>query len=161
MDDETPEAAYRILHARVTGSPPSAGDRAISAAQYDAARTAYLAERHITARPGVALWPPTSQTVMKRLGGGSWAAAMASLELVANTGRARGAGTFGDDDYRRAIVEFLTAAADDDDPSVTSTSFAAYSAWAKGRQAAGARHPSGAAVRQHFGGWDAAKSSVG
>lgn len=156
--DETPEAAYRLLHERVTGNAPGAGDRALSAAQHDRARAAHLAEHGIVAKPGVALWPPTSQTLMKRLGDGSWSSAMTRLDLTSNTGRARGAGSFSDDDYRSAVAEFLSAAGDDDDRSVTSDSFAQYAGWAKNQSAAGTKRPRGAAVRQHFGSWETAKA---
>lgn len=155
--DETPEAAYRLLHERAVGQLPKAGERSLSAAQYDSARADYLAEKRIVAKPGVAIWPPTSQTLMKRLGNGSWSTAMTSLGLTTNSGRARGAGSFSVDDYRCAVAGFLDAVADIDNRSVTSDSFAQYTAWAKERSAAGAKRPSGAAVRQHFGSWEAAK----
>ncbi|QEH92163.1 hypothetical protein FV141_00385 [Dermacoccus abyssi] len=158
--DETPEAAYRLLHERAVGQPPTPGERSLSAAQYDSARADYLAEKRIAAKPGVAIWPPTSQTLMKRLGNGSWSTAMTSLGLTTNSGRTRGTGSFSDDDYRFAVAEFLDAAADDDNRSVTSDSFAQYTAWAKARTAAGAKRPSGAAVRQHFGSWEVAKTAA-
>lgn len=160
MGDQSPEAAYRLLHERVTGVPPQPGEASISAAQYDAARSAYLDERGILAKVGVAVWPPTSQTIRSRLGGGSWARAVEALGLTANTGRSRGGGSFSDDDYRVAVARFLEAAADDACADVTSSSFAAYSTWTKGEKAAGRRHPSGAAIRQHFGSWEVAKKSA-
>lgn len=156
---ETPEAAYRLLHERVTGEPPRRSEKALSAVQYDKARSAYLAEERIVAKPGVAVWPPTSQTLMKRLGDGSWSAAMAHLGLAVNSGRARGAGSFTDDDYLASVTEFLSAATDAGDTSITSDSFVEYTAWAKAASD-GARRPSGAAVRQHFGSWDAAKTAA-
>lgn len=160
MDDESPEAAYRLLHERVTGGSPEAGGSSISAAQYDAARSAYLEERGIVARVGVAVWPPTSQTIRQRLGGGSWARAAEALGLTANAGRSRGAGSFSDDDYRAAVAAFLAAAADDGRPDVASASFTAYGAWVKSESDAGRTAPSGAAMRQHFGSWAAAKGAV-
>lgn len=158
--DETPEAAYRLLHERAVGQPPTPGERSLSAAQYDSARADHLSEKRIAAKPGAAIWPPTSQTLMKRLGNGSWSTAMTSLGLTTNSGRTRGTGSFSDDDYRSAVAEFLDAAADGDNRSVTSDSFAQYTAWAKERTAAGAKRPSGAAVRQHFGGWETAKTAA-
>lgn len=160
MSDETPEAAYRLLHEKVLGEPPTRGRTSLSAAAYDRARVAYLDEHRILARPGVAVWPPTSQTLMKRLGDGSWAAAMAALGLTTNSGRSRGSGAFSADDYRDAIVQFLSSAMDDADDTVTSDSFAQYTAWARSETANGARRPSGAAMRQHFGSWEAAKAQV-
>lgn len=169
MTDETPEAAYRLLHERVAGRAPAGGDRSLSAAQYDVARSIYLQEHGIVAKPGVAIWPPTSQTVMKRLGGGSWARAMEALGLTTNAGRSRGAGAFTDDDYRSAVRAFLDVALEEK----SATSFAAYTAWAKtqgvggqpqsddGRPAAAIKRPSGAAVRQHFGSWSAAVEAAG
>jgi len=160
MDDQSPEAAYRLLHERVTGVPPQPGEASISAAQYDAARSAYLDERGILAKVGVAVWPPTSQTIRSRLGGGSWARAVEALGLTANTGRSRGGGSFSDDNYRAGVARFLEAAADDACADVTASSFAAYSAWVKDERAAGRRRPSGAAIRQHFGSWEAAKKAA-
>lgn len=160
MSDETPEAAYRLLHERVHGEPPTRGQKSLSATQYDKARAEYLEEHRIAARTGVSVWPPTSQTLMKRLGNGSWAAAMAALGLTANSGRSRGSGSFSADDYRDAIVRFLSAAADVADTTVTSDSFAQYTTWAKAQTASGTKRPSGAAIRQHFGSWETAKAHV-
>lgn len=161
---ETPQAAYALMHARVRGQAPQPGDTSISAAQYDAARTAYLAERHQPSRKGVARWPPTSQTVMKQLGNGSWGDAVASLGLVSNVGRARGAGRFDDDDYRAVVAEFLTAAHDPDDHAVTSDSFGQFTTWLRSASEAEGNaprlRPSAAAVRKHFGTWEAAKASA-
>ena len=161
MSEQTPAGAYRLLHERVTGAVPAAGDRSLSAVQYDAARAAYLAERGAVARRGVAAWPPTSQTLMRHLGGGSWACAVESLGLRTNSGRSRGAGAFTDGDYRRAVADFLTAAADSDDETATSASFASYTSWARSQSVDGHKRPSGAAVRQHFGAWEAAKAAAG
>lgn len=160
MSDETPEAAYRLLHEKVHGEPPTRGQRSLSTAQYDKARAAYLAEHRIVARPGVAVWPPTSQTLMKRLGDGSWAAAMAALGLTTSPGRSRGSGAFSADDYRDAVTQFRSAAGDDADHTVTSDSFAQYTAWAKAQTVNGTKRPSGAAMRQHYGSWEAAKAQV-
>lgn len=160
MIEETPETAYRIMHERVTGEFARAGDKALSANQYDAARRKYLSEVGERSRPGVGVWPPTSQTLMHHLGAGSWARAMETLGLSPNTGRARGTGSFSDDDYRAAVAAFLERAADEDDDSVTSDAFAHYVAWSTAQRAAGIRRPSGAAVRKHFGSWAAAKQSI-
>ena len=59
-----------------------------------------------------------------------------------------------------AVAAFLSAAADDGRPDVASTSFTAYGAWVKSESDAGRTAPSGAAVRQHFGSWAAAKGAV-
>ena len=75
----------------------------------------------------------------------------------------RGAGdgsSLTDDDYRAAVAAFLADAADDGRPDVASTSFTAYGAWVKSESDASRTAPSGAAVRQHFGSWAAAKGAV-
>lgn len=85
---------------------------------------------------------------------------MTGLGLVTSGGRARGSGRFSQSDYTAAVRAFLEDAADDES-GVASTSFTAYSAWAKEQKAAGVPRPSGAAVRQHFGAWEVAKAQSG
>lgn len=95
-------------------------------------------------------WPPTAQTVMKRLGGGYWSDALRDVGLLpSERGRSRGALVFTEEnEYETAMSEFLTTSASEDRP----VSMAEYDRWAVGRVV-----PSAAAVRTHFGGWNAAK----
>ena len=148
--------AYELLHERVTGRALEPGGASISVAQYDAARLEYLDETGQESVVGKAVWPPTSQTIRHKLGGGSWASAMEALGLQANSGRARGASTFSESDYREALMDFMTAAAGE----ATATSYTAFASWVKQQKADGRRRPSAAAVRAHFGSWSAAKQAV-
>lgn len=151
-------SAYRAMHEQAVGAQPAAGDRALSVARYDAARREYLQQHGEASRAGVAVWPPTSQTLMKQLGDGSWAQAMASLGLEVAQGRARGAGRFDDAAYRATVRNFLDAVAVAG--SGASASFAAFTAWLAEQKAAGQVHPSAAAVRKHFGSWEEAKTAA-
>lgn len=155
--ERTDRQAYELLHERVKGCAVQPGEPSISVAQYDAARRDYLAETGQTSTAGVNVWPPTSQTIRAHLGGGSWAAAMKALGLSVNAGRAAGSSTFSGADYARTMRDFATAVRAGDVPS---DSFSAFAAWVKAQKADGARHPSPAAVRQHYGSWERAKSGM-
>lgn len=149
--------AYATLHEEVLGAPPQEGGRALSGAQYDRARRNHLARTKTASRVGVAVWPPTSQTLMKQLGGGSWTRAMTALGLTTATGRPPGSGTFDDVAYRVAVADFLAAVADPVEVSTTTESFAGLATWLAERKAEGRNVPSAAAVRKHFGSWSEAR----
>ncbi|WP_349827831.1 hypothetical protein [Brevibacterium litoralis] len=140
----------------------------LSAAAYDRGRAEVLdggsgaSGAGSTSRAGSRVWPPTSQTVRKVLGGGYWNEAMDAVGYSAgasgagNAGRARGSGRFSPEDYRAVMRTFLAHV----EEAGGSASFAAFTAWAKEENTAGRRHPSGAAVRNHFGSWEDAKASA-
>ncbi|WP_101650199.1 hypothetical protein [Brevibacterium ihuae] len=124
---------------------------------YDRAREAAVAGAASSCLPGHRIWPPTSQTVRRTLGGGYWNAALAALGYpVSGLGRTPGGGRYSEDDYRTAVGEFLAAAG----TAGGSASFAAYGEWVRTETAAGTRRPSGAGVRAHFGSWQAAKDAA-
>lgn len=127
----------------------------LSVARYEKLRTVALAELGQQSSKGVALWPVTSQTVMKRLGNGSWSDALRALgvEAVAR-GRARKGLRFTGDDYVEAMKQFLGDSEADSDAS--SRTYSSYVNWTSAQRDAGVERPSGSAVRAHFGSWSAA-----
>ncbi|MGR3936471.1 hypothetical protein LCH29_26715 [Streptomyces sp. BRA346] len=69
----------------------SGAEVGISAARYNARRESVLEELGMESQKGARPWPPTSQTVMKRLGAGSWAKAQVALDLTPDSrGRPEG-----------------------------------------------------------------------
>lgn len=127
----------------------------ITAARYEQLRADVLAETGQASRKGVALWPVTSQTIMKRLGGGSWAGALAELGVgISGRGRARVRLRFAESDYVDAVVAFLQHARS----AVQTPSYSAYTAWVSRQKEDGIEYPSGSAVRAYFGSWGAAVS---
>lgn len=89
---------------------------------------------------------PPSPTVMRRFGSWSKACAAAGIPYrqLDAVGRPQ---VWSDDEMLAVLREFLSS------PRRTSTSFAAYSEWARRRRA----RPSGAALLKRFGSWSAAK----
>lgn len=124
---------------------------------YDAARDRAVAGLEHFGDAGHRLWPPTSQTVRKRLGSNYWNEALGALGYpVSGRGRARGAARYSPDDFVAAVADFLADAA----RTGSSTSFVAYEAWNRDQREESRMRPSGAAVRSHFGGWQAAKDAA-
>ncbi len=91
---------------------------------------------------------PTWLAVVHRFG--TWNAACAAAGLKVNTQTSGRAATWDDVNTAEAVAEFLA------DPEAAGQSFAAYAAWAKGRDGV----PSGQTVRNVFGGWNAAKAAA-
>jgi len=130
----------------------------LSKKAYDQSRLAVLVDFRLSSRKGKTPWPPTSQTVMKRLGGGYWSDALAAVGLTAGDGgRARGLLVFAEGDYESAVSDYLAHV------SVTgqSDTFAGYGAWVEDEERAGRRRPSSAAVRLRFINWTNAKRKHG
>lgn len=102
----------------------------------------------------VYMWPPTAQTLMKRLGGGYWngVLAAAGLQTVAR-GRARGRGSYTDAEYRQAIILFMRECS----RANREPSYSAYTAWLRKEETARRNWPSPAAMRVKYGSWNRAK----
>ena len=129
----------------------------ITKKRYDELRREILDDLGISSAQGVMPWPPTAQTVMKRLGDGYWAEALRNIGLTPDErGRERGLLRFTEDDYDNAVVDFLAQA------SVTgqAPTFDAYGEWVESEDRAGRRRPSDASVRLRYTSWNNAKRMV-
>ncbi|MFI5522665.1 sigma factor-like helix-turn-helix DNA-binding protein [Streptomyces platensis] len=129
----------------------------ISAARYNARRESVLEELGMESNKGARPWPPTSQTVMKRLGEGSWAKAQVALGLTPDSrGRPEGLLLFDPQDYPAAVADFLRDAQSVGSPAT----FEGYSSWVQAEERSGRRRPSAESVRLHYRGWTSAKRAA-
>ena len=129
----------------------------ITKKRYDEVRREILDDFGLASAQGVMPWPPTAQTVMKRLGGGYWAEALRNIGLTPDErGRERGLLRFTENDYDNAVVDFLAQA------NVTgqAPTFDAYREWVESEDRAGRRRPSDASVRLRYTSWNNAKRMV-
>ncbi|WP_433122241.1 hypothetical protein ACQ7FX_10655 [Arthrobacter koreensis] len=129
----------------------------IAKKRYDEHRGAAIRDLGLSTGRSSRAWPPTSQTVMKRLGDGYWTDALASVGITASDrGRNRGLILFEEADYARAILSFFKHC----QATNASRSFAAFQNWVDNEDRLGRQQPSGAAVRLFYGSWTNAKRSV-
>lgn len=100
---------------------------------------------------GEPYWPPTKQTVMKRLGNGYWKDAMESVGVAPaeRQGRARGLLMYTEDDYEKAIVDYYW----DRVHSGLTPTHLGYEEWAKIQKTHGHQRPSAVSIRNFFGNW--------
>ncbi|WP_405056822.1 hypothetical protein OG474_29280 [Kribbella sp. NBC_01505] len=132
-------------------------DLTISKKQYDEQRGAAIEHLGLTGGQGSLAWPPTSQTVMKRLGSGYWTDALASVGITASIkGRSRGLLLFEEADYHSAIMDFLGHCLATGSPE----SFDAFEVWVAHEDRLGRQRPSGPAVRLYYQSWINAKRTV-
>jgi hypothetical protein len=129
----------------------------ISKKKYDEQRGAAIESLGLTGGQGSLAWPPTSQTVMKRLGNGYWKDALASVGITASAmGRARGHLVFEEADYRAAVVDFLEHCR----ATATPDSFDAFEVWVGNEERLGRQRPSGPAIRLFYQSWINAKRTA-
>lgn len=129
----------------------------ISKKKYDEQRGDVIDLLGLTGGQGSLAWPPTSQTVMKRLGSGYWTDALASVGITASTkGRSRGLLVFEEVDYRSAILDFLEHCR----ATGTPESFDAFEVWIANEDRLGRQRPSGPAVRLFYQSWINAKRTA-
>lgn len=129
----------------------------ITKKRYDKVRREILDELGLVSAQGVMPWPPTAQTVMKRLGDGFWAEALRNIGLTPDQrGRERGLLRFTEDEYDNAVVDFLAEANATGRPAT----FDAYCDWVDSEDRAGRRRPSAPAVRLRYTSWNNAKRMV-
>jgi hypothetical protein len=129
----------------------------ITKKRYGEVRSEILDDFGLVSAQGVMPWPPTSQTVMKRLGGGYWAEALRNIGLTPDErGRERGLLRFTEDDYDNAVVDFLAQASATGRPPT----FDAYGEWVQSEDRAGRRRPASASVRLRYRSWTNAKRMV-
>ncbi|MDO5025250.1 MAG: 5'-methylthioadenosine/S-adenosylhomocysteine nucleosidase [Trueperella sp.] len=118
----------------------------LAAKDYDAYRAKFVVN-YPELKSGAVLWPPTSQTVIKRFNG-YWNDALEAIGLRARRGRARGGLKFTNADYLKALRMY----ADSSRAQEYKPSFNGYTRWLKDSGNYG-KLPSGAAIRQRFGSW--------
>lgn len=127
-------------------------------ARYDELRSAALDDLGLTSGRGATPWPPTSQTVMKRLGEGRWSTAMTSIGVQhGDRGRTPGLIRFEENDYADALSDFLAETTTTGVPAT----YAGFEAFVEREARAGRRRPSGPSVRLFYGSWNSAKRAAG
>lgn len=129
----------------------------ITKKRYDEVRREILDDLGLVSAQGVMPWPPTSQTVMKRLGDGYWTEALRNIGLTPNErGRERGLLKFTEDDYDNAVVDFLAQAS----ATGQAPTRDAYGDWVESEDRAGRRRPSVESVCLRYTSWNNAKRMV-
>jgi hypothetical protein len=127
-------------------------------ARYDELRSVVLADLGLTSGQGTTPWPPTSQTVTKRLGEGRWSTAMNSIGVQhGDRGRSPGLILFEENDYADALTDFLAETTTTHVPAT----YVGYEAFVEREARAGRRRPSGPSVRLFYGSWNGAKRAAG
>lgn len=130
----------------------------ISNDRYDRLRSEFLADHGIERGKGRVPWPPTSQTVAKRLGEGGWSDALRSLGLdTSATPKGMGQAKYAAEDYEQTVIEFLKHTG----VSGEGTTYAAFEQWLASEKRSGRPRPSAPAVRGAFRSWNEAVRSRG
>lgn len=121
-------------------------DATMSVSKYDNVRKQILKRFELESTRGTLLWPPTSQTIISRLGG-KWSTAMEYCGLSASTDGSLGSknARFTDEDRMNALRSYLGECED----KKQNPSYMGYTNWAKERGGV----PSGATMRQSYGTW--------
>lgn len=101
-------------------------------------------------------WPPTQQTIAKRLGGGYWNDAMKRLgfPISSKKGRPRTGYLHNRETILTSLGEFLIHCATDNGSN--STSVRAFETWRRQASSEGVDHASAATIRATFGSWSEA-----
>ncbi|RBP62017.1 hypothetical protein DFO66_11748 [Brevibacterium sanguinis] len=150
--DESAAAMIAEVTRSITALRARSEPVALSAARYEARRTAILTDLGATSTKGASIWPPTSQTAIQRFG--SWNAALGAAGLATSAaGRAKGQLRFDADAYARTMTAFV---ADCGKRGVAAT-YKEYGAFAAERKG---EVPSAAAVRKFYGSWKQALASA-
>lgn len=120
----------------------------ITGARYNELRGELLEAMGLKSAKGAKPWPPTRQTIQKRYDG--WNDALESMGLAtASKGRQKGLLAFSEEEYARAIVDFIADAM----ASGAEQTFANYDQWVKEQSDGGTRRPSPASIRNYYGAW--------
>lgn len=122
----------------------------LTAKEYEKSRKRMIDAVGLKTERGSSVWPPTSQTIIKRFGG-YWNEALDSIGLNVRSGRKRGGLRFTEKSYISALRSFAAWCA----RNSVSPSYKAYTQWVVATDKKG-KVPSGAAIRQRYGSWSAA-----
>jgi hypothetical protein len=157
----TPQDIELMLRSVARGSMLIADPNPVSLshAHYEQIRGDFLSSHNIPTAKGQLLWPPTRQTIMKRFGGNSWAAAVEEigLEQSARKGRGKGQLYFSAADYSSAIRDYLAYC----EAYKLSPTYVRYEAWTAQEQASQRKRPSAPSIRNVFRTWTKALQSKG
>lgn len=125
-----------------------------TASQYEKSRKELISAVDLQAGRGSVAWPPTSQTIIKRIGG-YWNEALSSIGLNVKSGRKRGGLRFTEKSYISALRSFASWCA----RNSASPSYKTYTQWVAKTGKKG-KVPSGAAIRQRYGSWSEATKAA-
>lgn len=105
-------------------------------------------------------WPPTQQTISKRVGGGYWNDAMEKLGFPTSSkkGRPRVGYLHNEESLLKSLENFLVECAKDN--PTNNPSVQAYELWRSQEKYRGAKHASVTTIRSYFGSWNKAIYSV-
>ncbi|MBR6459310.1 MAG: 5'-methylthioadenosine/S-adenosylhomocysteine nucleosidase [Actinomycetaceae bacterium] len=126
----------------------------LTASQYEKSRKYMINASGVKTERGSLVWPPTSQTIIKRFGG-YWNDALSSIGLNVLSGRKRGGLRFTEKSYISALRSFAAWCA----RNSVSPSYKAYTQWVAKTDKKG-KVPSGAAIRQRYGSWSEATKTA-
>lgn len=151
-DETTEKLIIPILKRIAAAREAIAADPSMTftASQYEKSRKELINTVNPQAGRGSITWPPTSQTIIKRIGG-YWNEALSSIGLNVRSGRKRGGLRFTEKAYVAALRSFASWCA----RNSVSPSYKAYTQWVAQTDKKG-KVPSGAAIRQRYGSWSEA-----
>lgn len=135
------------------------GERTVSLSldRYERTRAELAREIGSGTRAGQAAWPPGAQTIVTRVGHGSWTTAMHALGVQPQgPGRPRGTGRLTTEDFHEALRAFQA----DCERAHSKPTYAAYCRWVGEEKVAGHSRPSGPTVRQRYGTWRTALEEI-
>lgn len=133
---------------------------AFSHADYERRRKEIWSQNGWESGSGGRNWPPTQQTISKRLGGGYWNDAMRSLGFPESVkkGRPRVGYLHDADSLSRTLGAFLAYCAEDN--GVNAPTVAAFETWRLEEESRGNQHASPATIRNYFKSWNDAIHSA-
>lgn len=155
VEDYEAKATNIVAMACVAHDYVRANEVVLSVTKYDAQRVKILRDLRLRSARGLQLWPPTSQTIITRMGG-RWSEAMAACGLSATAGIEIGHHNvrFTTDDHIAAIRKYVAQR----EAENRSASYAGYVGWAREQNP---RVPSGALLREVYRTWSKALEVAG
>lgn len=154
--ENSADKAYEILsYACAANDYKQKHPIVLSVTKYDAQRVKILRDLRLRSARGLQLWPPTSQTIITRLGG-RWSEAMESCGLESTAGVSIGHANirFTAEDHFAAIRKYAA----ERKAQHKLPSYAGYVTWAREQDP---RVPSGALLREIYRSWPAALEAAG
>lgn len=133
----------------------AAHDVVLSVTKYDAQRMRILRNLGLRSSRGLQLWPPTSQTLITRLGG-RWSEAMVACGMTVTSGVSIGHANmrFTAADHAAAIRKYV----EERKTQNLTISYSGYVTWAREQNP---RVPSGALLREVYRNWATALEAAG